>query len=419
MNALTSAFLVGIAQISKIILGLFFIKIVAIYLGSEGLGKLGHLISLMTFLTIFAGGGIHNGIIKYISEYQHKPFRLIKFINTASSYSLIISIAFLFLLTVFSQKLAFYIFSDSSLFWFIILVGFFHALLAFNSLITSIGNGLKDTRIFSISQTLGNLLAIPLIWWMIFQFGIIGGAFAILTNIFITFLVCFYFFKKSSFWKKKKFNLPKIKLKDYSRLYGFSLMAITSATVFPLVEIYIRQMIIGHSGYAEAGVWQAATKISSVYIGLFALFLAYHFVPTISPENEMQKIRELILKYIIIVGSIFAIGAIVLYIGRDYFIMLVLSDDFLILSDIIYIQLIGDFFKIIGFVIGFVFVAKAFTLTYIFMEILQGLLLILLTSIFYTSNPEIINIFKGYAVTNLAFLIALLITMRWFLTTKK
>lgn len=403
MKAITSAILIGTAQISKIILGLFLIKVIALYLGPEGLGRLGHLISLVAFLAIISGGGIQDGIVKYVSEYKQKPVYLIRFINTSASYSLIISLFLLVIFSVFSREMALFLFSDKSLYWTVIAVGFFQVLMAFNKLVSSVANGFKDTKVFAISQVFGNLLAIPLIWWLVYAYGLVGGIFAIFISFLVTFFPLLYFYKKSFAWRFRKLRVGR--RKSYDKLYGFSLMALVSAVTFPLVETYIRQMMISTSGYDQAGVWQAAIKISSVYIGFFGLFLAYYFVPSVSPIKCVETIKNLVVKYMIVIGGLFGVGALFFYAGRSFFIPLLLSDEFLILSDVIHFQLVGDLFKVIAFVIGFVFVAKAFIWVYVVIEILQGVLLITFTSLLYGQNPDIKSVFEAYALTNFIFLV--------------
>ncbi|MDG6777368.1 O-antigen translocase [Thiomicrorhabdus sp. zzn3] len=417
MKVLTSALLIGMAQFSKIALGLFLIKIVAYFLGPEGLGRLGHLISLVAFLTIISGGGIQNAIVKYVSEYRAKPIFLVSFINASAGYSLIVSLFFLFVFSVFSKEIAQFLFSDPSLYWTIVAVSFFQILMAFNKLVASVANGFKNTKVYAVSQVSGNLLAIPLIWWLVYAYGFVGGIFAVFISYLTMFLPSLYFYKKSFLWKIRKSRRKFFK--KYDRLYGFSLMALVSAVTFPLVEIYIRQMIIGYSGYEEAGIWQAAIKISSVYVGFFGLFLAYYFVPSISPEENIQKIKSMVWKYLIVVGGLFSLGAAIFYLGRGYFIPLLLSDEFLSLSDVIQLQLIGDFFKILAFVIGFVFVAKAIVWIYIAMEVLQGVLLVLFTSFLYGADPQIQSVFEGYILTNVSFLIVLASIYYWYLKSSK
>lgn len=417
MKLVTSALLIGLAQVSKIILGLVIIKLIAIYLGPEGLGKLGHLISLVTFLAVISGGGIENGIVKYVSEYKDKPFHLVNFIHTSVIYALIFSLFILVSLGVFSREIALFLFLDASLYWVVIFIGFIQFLMAFNKVVSSVANGFKNTKVFAISQITGNLLSIPLIWWLVYSYGFIGGTIAVTVSFIIMFFPCFYFYKNSVFYKHKGVKFKSFK--SYNKLYGFSLMALVSAITFPVVEVYIREMMIAGSGYEQAGIWQATIKISSVYVGFFGLFLAYYFVPSVSPLVCNKNIKIIVWKYMSLIGTFFGASALVFYIGRDVFIEFLLSDEFLELSSLIHLQLIGDFFKILAFVVGFVFVAKAAVWIYITAEILQGFFLILFSSILYSLNPEIQSILKAYVLTNIIFFFSTLAVFYFYIKTSK
>jgi PST family polysaccharide transporter/antigen flippase len=178
-------------------------------------------------------------------------------------------------------------------------------------------------------------------------------------------------------------------------------------------------MMIAGSGYEQAGIWQATIKISSVYVGFFGLFLAYYFVPSVSPLVCNKNIKIIVWKYMSLIGTFFGASALVFYIGRDVFIEFLLSDEFLELSSLIHLQLIGDFFKILAFVVGFVFVAKAAVWIYITAEILQGFFLILFSSILYSLNPEIQSILKAYVLTNIIFFFSTLAVFYFYIKTSK
>lgn len=73
----------------KLIAGLRIVKIVAIYLGTEGLGQLGQFMSLMSMITILAGGGINTGIIKYVAEFNKEEVQLNGYLRAASMITLV------------------------------------------------------------------------------------------------------------------------------------------------------------------------------------------------------------------------------------------------------------------------------------------------------------------------------------------
>lgn len=57
MSGLYSAMWTGFAHLTKILAGFIVLKLVAVYLGAEGLGSLGQLMSLITILSLIAGEG--------------------------------------------------------------------------------------------------------------------------------------------------------------------------------------------------------------------------------------------------------------------------------------------------------------------------------------------------------------------------
>jgi PST family polysaccharide transporter/antigen flippase len=403
MNIISSAVLIGMTQLSKIILGILLIKIIALYLGPEGLGRLGNLISLVTFIMIVSGGGIENSVVKYVSQYRTSPVSLLRFINLSVNYSFIFSLFFLVVFCLFSWKISFFIFGDSDLYWIIIFLGFLQFLIAFNKLVISVANGYKNTKVLAISQISGNFLSIPIIWFLVYYYGFIGGAFAFLISSVVAFIPSFYFYKKNMLYNYINIDIISSSFKKYNKLYGFSLMALVSALVFPIVEVYVRQMIVGFSGYEQAGIWQAVMKLSSVYLSFFALFLAYYIVPIVSPVNDFEAIKKIVFKYMAGIGFLFILGSVVFCFFGDFFVILLLSEEFLALSDVIYLQFIGDFFKVLAFVIGFVFVAKAHVKIYIFMEIFQAVLLIFFYTFFYEKNHQLESLLEGYIVANLVF----------------
>ena len=73
MKVLTGAILTSCAHLSRIVMGLVLIKIIAFYLGAEGMGQMGQFMSMSTMVYMVAGGGVTNAVIKYVAEYTSSP----------------------------------------------------------------------------------------------------------------------------------------------------------------------------------------------------------------------------------------------------------------------------------------------------------------------------------------------------------
>ncbi|WP_223462475.1 O-antigen translocase [Pseudomonas sp. A-R-26] len=369
-KAVSSAVLTTLAQASKIVVGFLILKLIALYLGPDGLGKLGHFMSLTSILALLAGGGITHGVIKYSAEYRNDKFNLYRLLSTASAFAFVFSVFFALLFLLFSHSISVFILGDGSLAWVISLLSIFQFVLAFNMLFSSVANGLADVKSFAFSQIVGNLISLPFAWFLILKFGLPGAAIAIISILAMAVFPSIYLYLRSSL--RFRFRRRKIDSLLLKKLGWFSLMLCVSAIAFPVVEIYIRQNLISNSGYTQAGIWQGLIRLSSAYLGFFSVFLASYFMPMISRIDNKKEIEQLTHKFVVFVMAVFAVGGGTLYFGRDFFVPLLLSKEFEELNEYLLYQLIGDFFKASNYVIGFVAVARAATRIYIVSEIFQA-----------------------------------------------
>ncbi|WP_338525662.1 O-antigen translocase [Pseudomonas batumici] len=413
MNLLKGAILTSCAHLSRIVMGFILIKIIAYYLGAEGMGALGHFMSVSTMVYMIAGGGVINAVIKYAAEYARQPRLLLRFVSVSATYSAIFCLVVMCVGVVFSKKIASLVFKDPDMYWVIIILAVAQVLFAFVNLVVGLSNGLMKTDIYSKIQIFGSLSALPIVWGLISQYGSVGAALSIIVLYAITFIPAFYFFWKSSF--RNKVSLVKFKKIEFLRLSSYTLMLMTSAVTFPVVEIIVRQMLIDSAGYSAAGVWQGAIKLSSAYLGFFSIFLAYYFMPMISRLEVKHEIGLVTLKFVVLMAVIFAAGGGVLYIGRGFFIPLILSSSFNALDEVIVFQLVGDFFKVLSYVIGFVAVAKAATKIYIASELVQNALFLLLSLMMLKVYPDTKGVMVGYAISYVIYFVVVVVVFAIYL----
>ncbi|WP_077521788.1 O-antigen translocase [Metapseudomonas resinovorans] len=394
MKAIRSALLTSSAHLSKLLVGFILLKFIALYLGAEGLGTLGHFMSAVTIVTLLAGGGVVNGIIKYVSEYRTQSRRLLGFISAATTYSCSFAVIVLVGGVAFSKPISGFLFGSAGFYWVVMLLAVAQLGFAFTNMVTGVCNGLRDTKTYAKIQMIGNLAALPVAWILVANYGVAGAAIAIVSVFFIGVFPAWYFFRVSPFFGRISFAA--INGDDFKKLSSFTLMLATSALAFPIVEIIVREFLIRQSGYAEAGIWQGAIKLSSAYLGFFGVFLAYYFMPLISAEKDKQVIRHHVMRFMLLIMGLFFIGAVTLYGGRSFIVPLLLSKEFIPLESLIIYQLIGDFFKISAYVIGFVGVAKAATKVYVGAEILQSILFLGLAVLLGSSLGGAKGVFIGY-----------------------
>lgn len=371
------AFFTSAAQASKILVGFCVLKLIALYLGADGLGKLGHFMSLVSIAVLLAGGGISHGLIKYVAEFKGSGFKLYKLLSTAILYASGFCIASFVLLSVFSANISRFVFGESDYYWIVLLLAAAQLVFAFNIVFSGFFNGIGKLKVNSVVQVSSNVIVLPMIWWLISEFGLPGAAIAMLLIFTMPAVVSLIFLRDVPLLRMVKWRKFDVTLgKNFSR---FGLMLLVSAMMFPMVEIVIRESLIAQVGYAEAGIWQGSIKLSSAYIGFFSVFLASYYLPMVSAIQDKAVITAQVMRFMLLVMAVFLVGGSVLYFGRGFFIPLLLSSEFRDLEGFIIYQLVGDFFKVAAYVVGFVAVAKAATKLYIFSEVLQALLFVGLT----------------------------------------
>jgi PST family polysaccharide transporter/antigen flippase len=402
-RALISAALTTVAQVSKIGVGFAFIKLIAVYLGAGGMGQLGHFMSAVTFLSLLAGGGVVNGLIKYVAQYKKQPKQLMNTVAVSKAYSLMFCILICLFGCLFSRFLSEYIFRTPDYYWIIVFLSVAQFGFAFTNLVTGVINGLRDTKTYAIIQIVGNVLVLPVSWILIKNFHLVGAALSMVFFFSLYTIPALYFYRRSIFFK-----LPigfKYESKGFKRLLAFTLMAMVGAVSVPLIEIVIREQIIEHVGFVAAGIWQASIKLSSAYMGFFTIFLAVYFMPMVSEKAKVSQITPLVLKFMKLVMALFVLGAVVFYALRQYLIPLLLSTEFVDLEGLIKYQLLADFFRVTTYVISFVVVAKAALRIYLVSELTQGLIFCGLSLFSLHSGLGVEGVFLANLIMNIVYFV--------------
>lgn len=416
-KAFHGAILTSAAQLSKIAAGFILLKLIAIYLGSDGMGAIGNFMSLATLLSLIAGGGIVNGVIKYVAAFKGRNKYLLEFVSSAIIYSLGFSICVLIIGITFSGIISSYIFGDASKYYLIIILAFAQLGFAFTNLVTGVSNGLMDTKTYALIQIVGNLIAIPLSLIMISRFNFLGGILSVILFYFSYLLPAFFYYKKSSFYKRK---LVFVRLSSHVKnLSVYTLMACIGAISVPLVEIVVRAAIISNIDYNAAGIWQASIKLSSAYMGFFTVFLAVYFMPLVVNIKNNSELAKIVFRFIFMVMIVFLIGGLGFYLLRQELIPILLSSQFSALESLIKYQLIGDFFRVSSYVIGFLIIAKSSLKIYLFSEIAQGIIFLLLSYSFLNQGMGLKGVFLANLIMNMTYFFTSILGLLGFLKISK
>ena len=397
----------GFSSIIRVLSNFILVKVIATFLGPGGLAIFGQLGSLTSIVNISATGGISNAIIKYTSENIGKYNILFRYWFGAFVISITLVLLNTLLLIVFSEEISNIIFNDKSLFWVIVVLGLSSFFFVFSNFIISVLNGFnKLIEIIYINVINTVIVSIYCIFFTII-FGLEGALFALASSQLIQFFLVIKYFKKKHFLIIRRYfrgiNLSSL-FKDYG---AFSIMAIASAIFVPMTYLVIRNIIITKLSINDAGVYEGMLKLSNAYLGIISTTITFYYLPKFSSMNSYLLINKEIrnLFKILIPGIILFL--LMFFISKNFIIRLVLSNEFLKISDFIIWQLIGDVFRSMSFVFSILFISKKYVVKYIILEFMFGFIFVILSYFFINS--------KGLNSISMAYMISCIVVFSMFL----
>lgn len=407
----------SVSVMIRIVTGLVSTSVVAKVLGPSGVALLGNLRNFITSLETIAVLGFNNGIVKYVAEHNKSQEELQKIISTVFWTLLVASVAVAFPLFIFADYWNLKIFGrayDFSLVFKTLALTI--PLFAMNVFLVAIINGLSEFKKVIYINIAGNFIGFVFTILMILQFKTLGALLAMA-------LVPFILFGVSWFWISRTLSLKqyiKFGLYDLSvikNLSAYSLMAFVSAFCLPLVYLQIRSEAIGTLGIDIAGNWEAMNRLASFYLVFVSTLLSVYFFPKLSQSKTDAQTKSIFMDYYKSIIPMFIVGGMLLYITRDILIMLIYSDRFVVLSELFFWQLLGDFFKVCSLILGYQFFAKRMTVAFLTTEVFS-IVILYVSSNYLMKTYGVQGLVMAHAITYAIYLMVLLVMFRKIVFTK-
>lgn len=409
MTLIKTSVLTAISTIITVISAFVINKVVAMYAGPTGLALIGQLKDFVTMITNISNGAITQGIVKYTAEYETIEKKQ-KIFSTSIIVSLISSSIIAIILVVFNSFLSELILKDIQYGGVFIVFAFTVFLFALNTVLMSILNGQKEIKKYVLVNIVNSSLALIITSLLVLKFNIHGALYALVINQSIVFFVTLMFVLKSVWfrWEYFKQGLDKESLSKLSR---YSLMSITSVLTVPVSHLIVRNYIGENLGWDSAGYWQGIWYISTMYLMLITTSLSVYYLPKLSEIKDKNELKKEIFNGYKIIMPIVIVSATLIYLLKEYVIIIAFDEKFMPVLELFKWQLIGDTIKICSWLLSYLMLAKAMTKIFIFTEIIFSLFFVLL-SIYFINNYGLVGVTYAYFCNYIIYLATMLIIFK-------
>lgn len=230
----------------------------------------------------------------------------------------------------------------------------------------------------AIGSTLGLLVTIPLYY----LFGVEGIVPTLIIYSFISFLLAWYFARKVSF--KKVVLTSQKTIQEGRTMLKMGIAMSVNALLLSVSAYFLRIFILHHGGQDAVGLFTAGFAIMTTYVGMIFSAISTDYYPRLAAVNDdNEKSRDVINQQGEIGLLIIAPCLVVCIVFMPLIVHLLYSEEFLPANDYILWACVGTLFKLVSWVISYLFIAKSAMKIFLKNEILVTLYSLLLSIVGY------------------------------------
>ncbi|WP_431048570.1 O-antigen translocase [Roseateles sp. L2-2] len=410
MTLIKTSLLNGIAVATKVACALVLNKILALYVGPSGYAVIGQFQNAVAIAGNLVGNALSPGVTKATAEHFDAPARQHAVWQTALRLSLVACLLVALPILAGGADLVRWLLHRDDLSTIYLWIAASLPALALNNLLLAIANGKKEVRTYVGANIATSLVSLLVTGGLTHVFGLYGTLAASSIGAVLSLGVTAWLITRHG-WFRFAHLWGRLDRGAGRELTGFALMGLTSAVALPMSQILIRDILVSHTGLATAGLWQASTKISELYLMLITTTLAVYYLPRIAEIRTGAELRREVFKVYRLVLPVTIAGALVIFLLRDFIVQVLFAADFAPMRALFPWQLTGDVIKIGSWVLGYIMLGRAMVRVFILTEILFSASLVTL-SWCLVRQYGVIGAPMGYALNYALYWIAMALFVR-------
>lgn len=356
---LKSTTIVGGSQVINILLGIIRTKALAVLLGPAGVGLMGIYAAVTNTIGAVSTMGIASSGVRQIAEASGTgdTLKIARTIITLRRSALLLGFLGMLLTIIFCRPLSRLTFGNAEYAWPMAFLSITLFLGAVSGGQVALIQGMRRVADLASLSVLGGLLgtvvSIPLIFlWG--QKGIVPFLIAVSAMSVLT-----------SWWYARKIPVAEIRLGwreillETKALLALGLVFMATGLMTAAVMYLIRVFVVRYLGMNGAGLYQAATTLSSLYIGVIIGAMGMDFYPRLTAVAEDNEACNRMVNEQTEVGLLVAApGMLATLTLAPLILQIFYASSFIPAYDVLRWQILGIFLRVVSWPIGFVLLAK-------------------------------------------------------------
>ena len=403
MTLIKTSVLSAVATLIKILSGFIITKVIAVYIGPSGLALIGQLQNFIMLVKTVAGDFLKTAITKYTAEYENDENKKYDLWSSSFKLAFILNLVAFVGLIYFSNDLSYYLFQTVEYTFIFKILAISLPFFVSNTILLSILNGQKQIKQYIFLNIMLSIVSLFIVVILSVLYEVKGALVAYIASQSIVLFIALIYLRKET-WLKLKFFLFSVREENIKKLLGFAIITLSAVLASNASMIYIRNYISDTYSMGDAGYWQGVWLLSQVTLSLITTSLATYFLPTLSVLTNKKALNKELTNAIYIVIPIAIVISLSMYFLREYIIIVLYSDQFMPMSQLFLWQMVGNVIKVLGWLFGYVLVAKAMVKYTVTTEILFAVIFIV-SSIYFMRLYGLVGVTYAYATSSLLHLI--------------
>lgn len=352
---LKSITIFGGLQFLSLAIGVIRSKLAAVWLGIHGVGFLGLIITTFNLLVGILNLGLPTSTIKHLSGKSGNS--LSKNIKIVEILSVILGLAGGLICLVFARHLSEYTFKTTDYTWGFQLLSGSLFLKQISSIYSSIIQSRVNLKQLANANIVANLIGILFTLPLYYYFRIDGIIYNLLIVGLVEFIVFYIFFKKL------KFEKIKINKKDFIReskeILGDGFFFNLSSNLTLLSSYLLQVFITYYGGMKVLGYYFSGYTILNTYVSIIFTAMSVDYFPRISKNKEDVEAMNEDVNFQVFIGTAILLPILLfLLLFSDFVIEILFSKAFLEAALYLQIAVLGVFFKLFSWALGYIILAK-------------------------------------------------------------